>query len=69
MTARRDKLGANPIHIGAESLDIPNISLREHWREHFAGMAIECAYALAVLFVGGLISWLVVALAATGVFS
>lgn len=69
MSVARDKLGNDQSRIGAEALDIPNISLRDHWREHLAGMAVESAYGLGLLAAGGVIAWVVVALANAGAFS
>ena len=69
MSVAQDKLGDGRSRIGAEALDIPNISLRDHWREHLAGMAVESAYALALLAAGGVIAWVIVTLANSGAFS
>lgn len=62
----KDKLGRSSTQLGAEALDIPNISLREHWRDHFVGMAVEAAYALALLAAGGVMAWAVVTIVNAG---
>ena len=67
MSVAQDKPGHDRSRLGAEALDIPNISLRDHWREHLAGMAVEMAYALALLAAGGVIAWVVVTVAGSGV--
>lgn len=69
MSIAHDRLGADRSRIGAESPDIPNISLKDHWREHLAGMALESAYALGLLAAGGAIAWVVVTLANLGASS